>query len=127
MADHLFRFNLLADVLVNAAAAVETSACHLVRCDRPEGLQLKAASAAGTASVKVEMATSPDGTAWDSYDDRPDIIADNTTDFPNNQEGWNVATMPNPLNPFVKFKVTGLAANPADTLVSVGLLARELV
>lgn len=90
-------------------------------------IQLKAASETGTAQVKVQFRTSPDGTNFDAYADNSDIVANQTLSFPNNTEGWNRIpfTKEDIANRYIQFLVSGIDTNPADTLASLYVLCEE--
>ena len=119
-----FSFNAIPSQTLAVAASIESGVMDLRLC-RAFAVQMKAA-ASGSAA-KLEYATSPDGTNFDSYDDNPDLIADNNTEFPNNTEGWNTKLLDNDFpNRYVKLKVTGLATNPANTVVAVNLMCKDL-
>lgn len=86
---------------------------------------LQMSSVSGTADAKLEFSQSQDGTNWDSYADNPDITSSTLIDRPNNAEGMNFYPMPHPLGRYVKFKITGIAANPADALATLYALWQE--
>jgi len=92
-----------------------------------EGVVVKASSVSGTADVKVEYVTSPDNTNYEAYADTQDITSSTLLDKANNPEGANPFNMPPliPSNGWIKFKVTGIALNPADTLVDLTMIIRE--
>ena len=124
--DHLVRMLLFDNVLINATSSSESGATDLRHVTRIESLLIKAASATGDASVKVEYAISPDDVSYGSYDDEADILDDNEN-FTANVEGWHAVTMPNIVAQYAKLKVTGLADNPTDTRVTAYLLVRETI
>ena len=125
--------NLIAHTLFGAtgttvlAAAVLTGpTIDLQHVERVEALQLKASSAAGTANVKAQYQTSPNGTNWDAAADNPLIITASLTDKPGNPEGWNAYPTPAPLARYMRILVTEQSAGAlADTLVEAKLLVRE--
>ena len=91
-----------------------------------ESVVLKASSVSGTADVKLEYITSHDDVNYEDYADTQDLTSSTATAKPNNVEGWNPYIMVDaPANAYIKFKVTGVAANPADTLVSAYAMLRE--
>lgn len=129
--EHLASQVLFVNVLVNATGNVESPALELrvgaALSPAPFGVALKAASVAGTANVKLEYAPSEDEVNFGSYDDTTDIIASTLLERPDNAEGWNDYILTGVFNRFIKFKVTGVAANPTDTLVSAKLLFKEVL
>ncbi len=124
---YLTQAKLMQAVAVASTGSVETSAFPLQYVVSIEGVIVKASSVSGTADVKVEYVTSPDGTNYEAYADTQDITSTTLLDKPNNTEGANPFTMPPliPSNGWIKFKVTGVAANPADTLVDLTMIVRE--
>ncbi len=123
----LTRATLLNAILVNGVGSVETEALPLQHVNFIESMVIRASSVTGTADVKLEYVTSPDGTNWEAYADTTDITASTLVEFANNAEGFNPLFIPAdaPLNAYVKFKVTGIALNPADTLVTLYAMLRE--
>lgn len=129
MPDHLFQFDLFNDETINGTGSATTPALDLRWIDRVEALLIKAESDSGAADVKVEYAISKSKADADfgSFDDEVDILESSNTDFTTNPEGWHTVSMPNPLAPFIKIKVTGVGTNPSDTKVTARLLCREAV
>ena len=127
MLTSLTRATLLSAVLVNGTGNVETEILSLQHVNFIESLVLRASSVSGTADVKLEYVTSPDGTNFESYSDTTDITSSTLVDKPNNAEGFNPFFPPidAPLNSYVKFRVTGIGSNPADTLVTLYAQLRE--
>ena len=121
----LVRHTLFLDALVNATAAIISPSISLEYATRVEGLFLRARSVSGTADVKAEYATSWDGTEYDSFDDNADITSSTVTDKANNTEGFNTFSVAATLNRYIQIRVTGVAANPADTRVTAYLIVRE--
>lgn len=111
-------------VTINGTASADSVVIDLSHVDRVESILFQASSAGGTAKVKLEYAVSNDGSVFGSYDDYPDLIADNTVDFVT-PEGLTAVSLPNLLARYIKFRVTGLATNPADTVVTANLNVRE--
>jgi hypothetical protein len=124
---YLTRCTLLDNVAVASTASQESGALPLQYVSQIESVMCKAASASGTADVKIEYITSPDGTNYEAYADTLDITASTLTDKAGNAEGFNPFPMPAliPSNLYIKFKVTGVNLNPADTLVTLYALLRE--
>lgn len=121
------RMKLFDNVLINGAGSAESDAIVLAFVAALAGLVLQAASVAGTADVKLEYVTSPDGTNYEDYTDTQDITSSTLTDRTGGPEGFNAFVMP-PLTPgsqTIKFRVTGVNANPADTRVTVYAFIRE--
>ena len=129
--EHLASQVLFNAVLVNALGSVESPVVELrvgaALSPAPFAVALQASSVGGTADVKLEYATSEDGVNFGSFDDTTDIIASTLLDRSNNAEGWNDYPFTGVFNKFLKCKVTGVAANPADTLVSAKLLFKEVL
>ena len=126
MTDRLARIGPIFDAVAVASAGAATSvAVHLPRGGL-ESLLFKATSASGTAAVKLEYTVSEDGVTYGDFADYPDLIADTSAvaEFPT-VDALRAVAMANPLAQYLKFKVTGLAANPADTIVTMHGLIRE--
>ncbi len=121
----LTRATPFASVLINAGGTAESPIFARSLMGSLETLSLRVASVSGTADVKVQLATSPDEVNFDAYADNVDIVASTLLAKPNNPEGYNPYPLPNPLNRYFKFKITGIAANPADTLADAYLFFRE--
>lgn len=90
-----------------------------------ESLMLRASSVSGAADVKAEFAVSWDTTEFTNFDDTADITSSTNTDRANNPEGWNTYSVAAPLNRYIRIRITGVGANPADTIVSAYLIVRE--
>lgn len=88
----------------------------------PYTISLMASSVSGVADVKLQIATSEDNVNFSHYDDRANVIASTLLERPNGPELANEYPLSDVFNKFVKFKVSGVAANPADTLVSATIL-----
>lgn len=127
MSEHIYEARLLTDAAVASTGTATSSGLHLNLTDSLDSLVVKASSASGTADVKVEYSTSPDNTNYDSFDDNEDLVTSTLLQFPNNPEGYNVLPMPNHRNLYLKVKVTGIASNPADTVVTVIAMCRECI
>lgn len=122
----LVRYEVLKDVLINATANITSRHVSLEYAERAESLLLMARSATGTADVKAEYETSWDASLWDSADDNADITSSTLTDKANNAEGMNAFSMSAALNKYIRIKITGVAANPTDTLVTAYIVVREV-
>lgn len=111
---------------VGAAATLIGPTINLQYIERVDSLELRVSSAAGTANVRAEYQTSPDGVNWDDEDDNPDITASTLVDKPGNPEGWNSYSMPAPLAQYVRVLIDDIsAAGLTDTVVEAKLLCRE--
>lgn len=123
----LTRATLFDNVLVTSLLSVESGALSLYHISTLESFILRASSVSGTSDVKLEYITSPDGTNYESYSDTTDITSSTATDKPNNKEGFNPFFPPAsaPMSEYIKLKVTGVNANPADTLVTCYAILRE--
>jgi hypothetical protein len=111
--------------LINAAGSSESGIFPLKYAAELEGLGLRAASVTGTADVKMQYAVSPAGTNFSDYGDNADIVSSTLLANTTAPEGYNDYSLPAGLLGWIKFKVTGIAANPADTLVTCYLFIRE--
>lgn len=88
-------------------------------------IEMRAASAGGTADVKLEMRVGPREDSLGDYADIADIVSSTALAFPATPEGWHRYSVPEPLGRFIEWKVTGVGANPADTRVDAYLLFTE--
>jgi hypothetical protein len=124
---YLTQVKLMSAVLVASTGSVESSAFPLQYVVSIEGIVVKASSVSSTADVKVEYVTSPDNVNYEAYADTQDITSSTLLDKAGNPEGANPFNMPPliPSNGWIKFKVTGIASNPADTLVDLIMMVRE--
>lgn len=93
----------------------------------PYAIVMKASSVIGTADVKLDFHASEDGTNFDDYDDRPDIVASSLSERANGPELWNEYPFTDVMNNYMQMKVVGVNANPADTRVSAKILFREVI
>lgn len=123
-AARLFRLGpVIFDAIISAGSSTSLS-INLQHISRIVSVMLTAISATGTSDVKLEYAVSHNDSTYGSFDDYADIIASSVTEFVTD-EGFTVVSMPEILAPFVKFKMTGVASNPADTIATMYLLCRE--
>lgn len=115
-----------ADILVNAQAVVYTKSFKLNNA-RFFGIAARAVSSTGTAGVKIELEESPllpttEGAAEttrfvepDGFDDIIDIA----------DELMHIKTVsPVPMT-YGRYKITGSATNPADTIVNIWNFMQE--
>lgn len=121
----LVRHRILNNHVVASTGNVTSGHISLEYAERVESLQLMASSVSGTADVKAEYETSWEASLWDNADDNADITASTLIDKANNPEGMNVFPVSAPLNKYIRIKITGVAANPADTVVTAYLIVRE--
>ena len=121
----LVRYPLMLEKTINLTGNEISAYVSLEYAERIESLLLQARSVSGTADVKAEYSTSWDTTNFDSFDDNADITSSTVTDRANNIEGWNTFSMAAPLNRYIRIRITGVAANPADTIASAYLIVRE--
>lgn len=126
MPAHKFNFVLFDAEALGTGATLTTGIIPLQYVPSIIGLALRAVSAAGAADVRVEMQSSHDGTNFDDEDDRADISSSTATDRPNNTEGWNIYSVPAPVNNFIRFTIDELAA-VADTVIDARLVCEENV
>lgn len=94
---------------INATATVASPWID-IRYSQFFGIGYKAASAGGTADIKIEYNYSYDGT---------NVYGTTTVTASQTNEIHNGLSLTPVVAPFVKFRVTGNAANPADTLATV--------
>lgn len=118
-------------VTVNATGSVESAVIDLrvgvESSPTPYALSLKVDSAGGpnTSDVQVQVCESQDGTNFDAYSDRADIVSSTLLARPGGPGLYNIYPLTGLLAPFLKFKVTGVASNPADTVLDARLLYKE--
>lgn len=122
--ERLVKALLFDNVLIASTGSAESGYVPLKAAVRAESLLVKATSVTGTADIKIEYAISEDGETWGEYDADTEIVASSVTEFATD-EGLTAVSMPSVLAPYVKFRVTGVASNPADTRVTIRLLIRE--
>jgi len=123
--ERLIQFRVFTDEVVNATASVTSSAIPLDLC-KLESLMLTATSTGDAHDLKIDLLTST--TADGTYSDPLDFVeltASTATDFPNSATDMVPISIPPTLGPYVKVKVTGVGANPADTEVTIVAVARE--
>jgi hypothetical protein len=125
--EHIFEAQLFDAEAVASTGAKTTASLDTKFLSRIESLALKAVSASGDADVKVEYQTSQDDSNWDAAADNDDITSSQATQFANNKEGWNHIDMVTHLSRYIRFVVTGVGSNPADTLVSLKAICRESI
>lgn len=114
---------------VATTSTAETDPFDLRRCGSVEALWIIAASATGTADVKAEYALSLDGVTYTTFATYTDLIASSATLFasPASPEGLNRVLMPVVPGRWIKFLLTGVGSNPADSVVRLLLACRGLV
>ena len=71
------------------------------------------------------LARSAAGADFDNFDDNADITSSTLLEKANSPEAWNVYPVSAPLNRYIRIRITGVAANPADTIASAYLIVRE--
>jgi len=127
MIGHLARLTLFSGVTVNGTGSVESAVVSLRHVMSIESIVLRAASVTGTADVKLEYITSPDGINFEDYADTTDVVSSTLTANATGPEKFNPFFPPAdaPMNMFIQFKVTGVGTNPADTIVDAYLILRE--
>jgi hypothetical protein len=112
---------------LDGAAAIESSPIDLRYIDHIVGFQMRVASAGGTADAKVEYAIGvgddPSTVVFGEYADTDDI--EDATSGLTTPEGWNSFVFPTVVAPFMRLRVTGVGANPADTVLEGVLLVKE--
>jgi hypothetical protein len=135
--DHLFPIHVWSAEAVASAGAVESVPIDIDRIERIESLRLRAASVSGAADVKLEFArghlpieSTPaaeigrDEARRAVFGAYEELFASSATEFSAAPENWQSYDMVAPLSRFVKFRVTGVGANPADTLFDLKLICR---
>lgn len=114
------------DVLVASTGNVESEVLPIGWITTLESLVISAVSETGDADVMLEFATSPDGVNFEHYDDTTPITTSTLTDKSNGPELYNPFFMSAvPYNLYIKFRVTGVNSNPADTQVTILAILRE--
>lgn len=118
---------LFVAVTVATTSAVESGAASLARIT-PATLSclIQCTSLSGTPDVKIEYAVSSDGTTFGSYADFDALISSTLAAWGATAQGVHVEELTVPMTPWIRFRVTGVGANPADTLVSIDLYGEEL-
>lgn len=121
----LVRYPLMLEKTINGTGTETSTYVSLEYAERVESLMLKASSVSGTADVKAEYASSWDTTEFENFDDTSDITSSTLLARTNSPEGWNIYSMSSPLNRYIRIRITGVAVNPTDTIVSAYLIVRE--
>ena len=125
MGNHAFQRRLFNGVPINGTGSAESVAVDLRHTDTLEAFQYQVVSAGGAPDVKVEWALSQDGVTFNQYTDQSPIVASSAARA--TPEGMQFIALPAALARFIKFKVTGLATNPADSIFDGWLQCRELL
>lgn len=127
--EHVASQVIFAAVAVASAGNAESPVLDLTvgATSTPYTIALRASSVSGTADVQLQVQESEDGTNFDDYADHPNVIDSTLLAKPTGPELWNEYPLTDAPNKFLRFKVTGIAANPADTLVSAKFLFRERI
>ena len=115
-----------ADIAVNATAVVYTKSFKLVN-GQYFGMFARAVSATGAAKVKIELEQGPllptvEGSAETTRFVEPDGMAD-IIDIVD--ELMHVKTISPVPGPYGRYKITGAADNPADTIVNIWNFIQE--
>lgn len=121
---HFGRIKVLDNVLVNATAAVESGWLDTRHMEKLRGLTLSATSVLGAANVKLEYQVSEDKMSATDYSEAQALTSSTATDFTTAPEGMHSLDMPDVNARYVRFRVTGVGSNPADTRVTA-ILAFE--
>lgn len=123
---YLTRAKVFDGVLVDSTGAVTSVSLRLKDAATISSIVMRAASVTGAADVKLEYITSPDDTNYEAVADTQDITASSATDKTGGPELFNSYMMPTaPENSYIKFIVTGVGGNPADTIVDCYVMLRE--
>lgn len=107
-------------VTINATADVSSVAIP-VKSSGVFGIWYEATSASATADVKLEVLMSYDTTAANFVE--PDFTPDITSTV--SDEVAHVDSIYPPPMPYMKIKCTGVASNPADTVITAYLFKQE--
>lgn len=118
MPTRLLRATLFDAVALASLGAITSAVLDTEHMGRLHDLSLKVSSVTGTADAIIEYATSPDGTNFDAYSDNTALAASTLLAKAGNPEGFNGYPLPIFLNRYVRFRLTGIASNPADSLVT---------
>lgn len=121
------RHALFRATLINATGTAESGVVDTSQMERTVGVAVKASSVAGAADVKLELRYSSDGVTFGAYADETDVIASTNTGFGATPEGLHVVDFELKDVRYVQFLLTGVGANPADTLVDITLTGQEIV
>lgn len=118
-------------ITVNATAAVESAVVDL-RVGPSEhaspyalSLRVDSAGAPNTSDVKVQVQESWDGVNFDAYADHVDLVSSTLLSRPSGPGLYNSYPVTGFLAPYLRFKVTGVGSNPADTVLDARLLFKE--
>lgn len=128
--EHISTQVLFASVVVASTGSVEGPIIDLSGVgplSSPFAISLRAASVTGTADVKVQVHSSEDGVNFSAYADHPSLTDSTLLSKPNGPELFNEYPLADVLNKYMQLKVTGVASNPADTVLDAKLLVRELI
>lgn len=111
-------------------ASTNSAESEVIDCTNglPVSLVIQLTSATADPDVKLQVATSADGTTFGSYDDFAEIIASSLGAFGTSVQLPHTITFAEtsfPRAPFLQFKLTGINSNPSDTIATVTLYVEE--
>lgn len=107
MGTRLVPYRLWTSQALSSGGAIVSEAIDCRNSD-PEYLMLKATAAGGTASVKIEVAVSNDGTTFNSFTSQDPIIAATATEFASQgEEEYHAIVVPGA--PWIKLQVSDVA------------------
>lgn len=113
-------------VVAQAINATASFVSGVMDCRRFTELKSLVLNVSGSApDMKIEYAGSPDGVTFESFDSETDLVA-STAALPTTT-GINVIDLTSIKRPpYMKIKVTGLAGNGANSVISVDVNGQEL-
>jgi len=127
-ADDTVHYEQIADdAAVASTGSATTSGFDLRQFGTNEALFFQAVSVSGDADVKIEYALSLDNSTYTDFSDFTDLIASSLTTYASFPETLHRILLPVMPGRWVKFKVTGVSSNPADTTVDLWFAGRGVM
>lgn len=120
MTDLVVPVRLWTAAALGSGGTLTSSGVDVRRWKRLDSLIFDLAVGAGNADIKIEYATSQDGTTWSG---NTTVVASTLASYASTPNGENVVPLDAPLAPFVRFKLTELATKA--TTVTMALYGRE--
>lgn len=119
----------ICDAVAVASTAVVYSNSFPMRWVENFGVWIQATSALSTPSIKIELQESYVPPATEGNSDTNYVVGDGVADVYSNlnDENAHIKTLsPVPMQ-YGRYKITGLSANPADTVVTIVNFQQELI
>ncbi len=110
---------------VASAGVVTTDSQNVERYARVEAVWVKFTSASDDPEIKVEWEGGVSSSDFEGTAANDDLVSDSNADFAADKQGWHALSMPPVRAPFLRFVITGVGTNPADTLASLYAYMRE--